>query len=98
MPLSLACSLNKADERRGEDMSERAEKLKPLLAELTPDERDELFAYFESRQEGGEPMTPEEWQEAWREEINRRIADGEAGLTTSVPADEFMQRMQEKYG
>jgi putative addiction module component (TIGR02574 family) len=79
-------------------MSERAEKLKPILAALSPDERAELFAYFESQEETDEPMSAEEWQEAWIDEINRRIAEGEAGRTTCVPADEFMERMKEKYG
>lgn len=79
-------------------MSERAEKLKPILAALSPDERAELFAYFESQEEADTPMSPEEWQEAWVDEINRRIEDGEAGRTTCVPADEFMRQMQEKYG
>lgn len=79
-------------------MSERAEKLKAIWDELLPDERAELFAYFESQQELDEPLSPEEWQEAWIDEINRRIADGEAGRTTAMPADEFMQRMKEKYG
>lgn len=79
-------------------MSERAEKLKAVWNELSSEEKAELFAYFESQQETDEPMSSEEWQEAWIDEINRRIEDGEAGRTTCVPAEEFMQRMKEKYG
>ncbi len=82
----------------GENMSERAEKLKAIWDELPADERAELFAYFEERQESKEPMSPEEWQEAWIDEINRRAADADAGRTTSAPAAEVMRRLEEKYG
>jgi putative addiction module component (TIGR02574 family) len=79
-------------------MSERAEKLKAVWNELSAEEREELFEYFESQQADEETFTPEEWQEAWIDEINRRVADGEAGRTTCVPADEFMKQMKAKYG
>ncbi len=82
-------------------MSEAAEKLKPLLAALTADERAEVADYLHELDDGDsddETLTPEEWEAAWVEEINRRIADGRSGKTVAMPADEFMQRMKEKYG
>ena len=79
-------------------MSEAAEKLKPLLAALTADERAEITDYLRSLDEGEEQITEEEWEEAWAEEINRRIADAEANGSDSMPHEEFMRQMKEKYG
>jgi putative addiction module component (TIGR02574 family) len=86
-------------------MSESTEKLKPLLAALTREERVELVEYLTSLNNGAnetgaseEELTPEEWEAAWSEEINRRIADVESGKSDSVPHKEFMRRMKEKYG
>lgn len=79
-------------------MSERAEKLKAIWNEISPDERAELFAYFESQEESDEPMSAEEWQEAWIDEINRRVADVEAGRAKLIPVEVVMQRLKEKYG
>ena len=86
-------------------MSEAVAKLKPLLAALTADERAELSEYLtaltngtaEGEGEEGE-LTEEEWEEVWADEINRRIADAEAGKTDSMPHEEFMRQMKEKYG
>jgi hypothetical protein len=79
-------------------MSERAEKLKPILAELSPDERAELFAYFESQDGTEKPMSAEEWQEAWIDEIDRRAAAVDAGFSVCTPAAVVMQRMKERHG
>ncbi|MDB5313499.1 MAG: hypothetical protein JWO38_7701 [Gemmataceae bacterium] len=45
-----------------------------------------------------ESLTPEEWETAWAEEINRRVADVEAGRVKLIPAEEVMARLREKYG
>lgn len=79
-------------------MSERVETFKTLWNEISPAERAELFAYFESQEVLDEPMSAEEWQEAWVDEINRRIEAYENGESTGMPADEFMAKMKEKYG
>lgn len=82
-------------------MSEAAEKLKPLLAALTADERQELAEYLLALNNGEgeeEELTEEEWEEAWAEEVNRRIAEFEAGRTKLIPGDEVMKRLKEKYG
>jgi putative addiction module component (TIGR02574 family) len=82
-------------------MSEAAEKLKPLLAALPREDRAELAEYLTDLNNGddeGEELTPEEWEAAWVEEINRRVADLEAGRTKLIPGDEVMRKMKEKYG
>lgn len=80
-------------------MSEAAERLKPALAALTRDERAELVEFLIALDaETGDGLTPEEWEAAWEEEINRRVADHEAGRTQSIPHEEVMRRFKEKYG
>jgi putative addiction module component (TIGR02574 family) len=81
-------------------MSERAEKLKPLLDALSPDERAEIIDYLVGLGEADvdEDMTREEWEAAWAEEVNRRLEDMRSGKTQGVPGDEVMRRMREKYG
>lgn len=81
-------------------MSERAEKLKPILDALSPDERAEIIDYLvglaDADAEGD--LTREEWEAAWAEEVNRRLEDMRSGKTVGIPAEEVMQRMREKYG
>jgi putative addiction module component (TIGR02574 family) len=82
-------------------MSEAAEKLKPLLAALPAADRAELAEYLATLNNGdGEEkeLTPEEWEEVWGEEIDRRVEDARNGKTVGMPADEFMRRMKEKHG
>ena len=80
-------------------MSEAAEKLKPMLAALTPDERAEVVEYLLSLNGGvDEELTPEEWEGEWVEEINRRVAEFDAGKVKLIPHDEVMREMKEKYG
>jgi len=80
-------------------MGEAAEKLKPLLAALSPDERTEIADYLRSLDVGeDEDLTEEEWENALVEELNRRMADAAAGKTTAIPHEEVMRRMKEKYG
>ncbi|QEL13202.1 addiction module protein [Limnoglobus roseus] len=79
-------------------MSERAEKLKAIWNELAPDERAELFAYFESQQGTEDNDDPGELSDEWIDEINRRVKAHENGETTGMPADEFMAKMKAKYG
>lgn len=76
-------------------MSETAEKLKPVLAALPAAERAELIEYLIALDEDAEPG---ELDDEYIDEINRRIADMEAGRTVGIPGDEVMRRMKEKYG
>jgi len=80
-------------------VSERAEKLKPVLAELSAEDRAELMDYLmglEAEREG--ELSQEEWEVAWVQEVERRMADQKAGKTVAIPAEEVMRRMKEKYG
>ncbi len=43
-----------------------------------------------------EPLTPEEWEELWAVEIERRMADLEAGRTKLVPWEDFKASMAER--
>ena len=79
-------------------MSEAAEKLKPLLAALTAEERAEVAQYLATLDDEGDDLTPEEWEAEWVDEINRRIEDSKAGKTVGIPHEEVMRRMKEKYG
>ncbi|MBN9522636.1 addiction module protein [bacterium] len=45
-----------------------------------------------------ENLTREEWEAAWAEEINRRVADIDAGRVKMIPAEEVMARLKAKYG
>lgn len=75
-------------------MSDAAEKLKPLLAALSAEERAELAEYLRALNGDEE----EEWDEAFIEELNRRAADMESGKVQGIPHEEVMRKFQEKYG
>lgn len=75
-------------------MSEKAEKLKAALAELSFEEREDIRAYLETLE--AEQLTQKEWEEAWSEEINRRIADIESGKTKLIPGEEVFRRIDER--
>jgi len=82
-------------------MSEAAEKLKPALLALTVAERAEVAEYLATltTSEGDEEeLSEEEWEDQWAEEINRRVADFEAGKTELIPYEEVKKKMKEKYG
>ncbi len=84
-------------------MSEAAEKLKPLLATLTADERAEVAEYLLTLDNGNgdgeqEELTDEEWEASVAEECDRRIADLAAGRTKLIPGDEVMKRLKERFG
>ena len=77
-------------------MSEKAEKLKAALAELSLEEREDIRVYLDSLED--EELTQEEWEAAWSEEINRRIADIDSGKTKLIPGEEVMRRLRERFG
>lgn len=76
-------------------MSDKAERLKAELASLSLEDLDGIREYLDDLAEP--ELTQEEWEESWSEEINRRIADDEAGLTEMIPGQEVMRRLREKY-
>jgi putative addiction module component (TIGR02574 family) len=82
-------------------MSETAEKLKPLLAALSRDERVELVEYMlelDGSNGDDEELTREGWEAAWVEECNRRLEAMRSGKTVGIPAEEVMKRLKEQYG
>jgi putative addiction module component (TIGR02574 family) len=80
-------------------MSERVQALIPTLAALSEAEKEELVEFLTADDDGeDEVLTREEWEAAWLEEVERRMADRKAGKTVGVPAEEVSRRMREKYG
>ena len=75
-------------------MSEKAEQLKAALASLSLEERDDIRDYLDGLAEA--ELTPEEWEESWSEEINRRIADVESGKVKLIPSEEVLFRIDAK--
>ncbi len=78
-------------------MSDRVAQLKPVLDELTNEERIEVLNYLAGQVEA-EELTEEEWEQAWAEEAMRRMEDMRAGKTQGIPHEEVMRQMKEKYG
>ena len=75
-------------------MSAILENLKAQALQLTPPDRDELIRVLIASIDGEPEGTPEEIAHAWDEEIERRIADLEAGRTKSIPADEVFAEIR----
>lgn len=75
-------------------MSAILEDLKTRALQLAPPERDELVRTLIESIDGEPDGTPEEIARAWDEEIERRIADLEAGRTKSIPADEVFAEIR----
>ncbi len=69
------------------------EKILPLVMALTAAERAELINYLDAIEE--EELSPEEWEAAWLEECERRMADLEAGRTKLVSWEEMKARWAE---
>ncbi len=68
--------------------------IRSLPDETTPD----VIRCEVDRLHDGEALTDEEWEAEWGEEIERRIADHEAGRTVGVPWEDVMRRLREKFG
>jgi putative addiction module component (TIGR02574 family) len=80
-------------------MSDRVRALLPQLAGLTADEKELLIDYLSDEDDAeDEVLTQEEWEEAWLEEVERRMADMDSGKDVGVPWEEVKRRMKEKYG
>jgi putative addiction module component (TIGR02574 family) len=83
-------------ETGAETMSAIVEQLKPTIAALSVAERDELLEYLISLRDGDEPeLSDEEWEEAWSEEIQRRMDDVAAGRSKMIPAEEVFREANE---
>lgn len=75
-------------------MSETAEKLKPVLAALSAEDRAELGRYLAELPDAEEPA--DEWDDEFIEEINRRVADMRSGKDPGVSLEELFADLDEK--
>lgn len=77
-------------------MSEKAEKLKAALTELTLHEQVEIADFIYSNI----PIPPtlyEEGSPEFDELLDRRLDDLRSGRVKGVPAEEFMEQLRTKY-
>jgi putative addiction module component (TIGR02574 family) len=75
-------------------MSAVLEELKAKALELSPSDRDELVRTLIASINGEPEDKPEAIARAWDEEIERRIADLEAGKTTGIPAEQVFAEIR----
>jgi putative addiction module component (TIGR02574 family) len=64
---------------------------------LSDDERDELRGHLDGM-ESTEDLSQKDWEDEWVDEINRRIADVEAGRVPLLDGEEVMARLRAKHG
>lgn len=76
-------------------MTEAAEKLKPILAALPPEDRAALIDYLVALDEGQE-VTEEQAEAAWAAVINRRVEEILSGKVRAIPAEEVLRRGRRK--
>lgn len=76
-------------------MGAMVDELEAQAMKLTLHERGELVHRLLVSLDGETEDTPEEIAKAWDEEIARRVADMEAGLTSWIPADEVFQKIDD---
>lgn len=74
-------------------MGAMLENLENQALQLSPKERGELIHRLIVSLESEPEDTPEAIAQAWDEEIERRVADMEAGKTVWIPADEVFARL-----
>ncbi len=75
-------------------MSAVLEELKAKALKLSPSDRDELLRTLIASIDGEPGDTPEAIARAWNEEIERRIADLEAGKTEGIPAEQVFAEIR----
>ena len=79
-------------------MSEAVEKLRPALESLSAADRIAVIDFLNEIDEADETFSHEEWEQAWKEEIERRLeridTEGSSGMLWS----DFRKSLQEKYG
>jgi putative addiction module component (TIGR02574 family) len=78
-------------------MSEAVMNLLPQVQALSDDERDELRGHLDGM-ESTEDLSQKDWEDEWVDEINRRIADVEAGRVPLLDGEEVMARLRAKHG
>jgi len=66
--------------------------------QLSPQDRARLAQTLLRSLDGESEEDPLEVERAWRDEIERRMADVRAGNSTGIPADEVFAKLRAKYG
>jgi putative addiction module component (TIGR02574 family) len=69
-------------------MGQPLEKVRADALELSAEQRADLASSLIASLDGEEDADPVEVEQAWAEEIRRRLADYDAGRTRGIPADE----------
>lgn len=69
-------------------MTAALEKMMPVIAELTAEDRDVLRGILDEL-DGDGGLSRSEWEAAWTDECDRRMADLEAGRTKLVSWEEI---------
>lgn len=78
-------------------MNERVTAIIEQARKLTPEEQRELLHRLLSDDEPAEG-TPEEIEQAWVEECERRVAAHERGETSSIDSEEMFALIRERLG
>lgn len=71
-------------------MSAELEDVKIRALRLSPSQRDELIRALIASIDGEPEDSPEAIARAWDEEIERRIADFDAGRTAGIPVEQVL--------
>ncbi len=74
-------------------MSQNFDSLKAKVAKLSVPERAELAHYLLGSLEAEEQAT----EEAWRTELERRLAEIKSGKVSGKPVEEVITRLRERY-
>lgn len=75
-------------------MTEAAEKLKPVLAALSPEDRAELGRYLAELPDADEAAG--EWDDEFFDEMDRRLADMRSGKDPGKSLEELFADLDEK--
>jgi putative addiction module component (TIGR02574 family) len=76
-------------------MSRTFEEVRDYAMELTVEERSWLA---EDLWDSARTAEEREIDEAWGKEIDRRVAEVDAGTATLIPADDVIRELRAKYG
>lgn len=77
-------------------MSDNLEDLKARALQLSPQDRDDLIRALIASLDGDPEDTPEAIAQAWDKEIERRIAELDAGKVETIPAEIVLAELRAK--
>jgi putative addiction module component (TIGR02574 family) len=80
-------------------MTAVAKKLAEQVLALPESDREKLFRLLrDSLPAETETLSQEEWDEAWKKELEKRIEELESGKVKAIPAAQVMAELRAKYG